>query len=685
MKKGDFMNICMAVVFALLMFSCSIPMAEDNSTSKGDPGDDGHNSLVIVSDEPVGKNCEFGGKKVESGIDIDNDGKLDANEVTSTEYVCNGVPGADGVDGQDGANGKNSLTITDSQVGTHCSAFGNNGGIRIRSGLDDNANGTLDVEEVDSTTYICNGANGANGRNTLMIVDNTVGTHCDAYGNGGTRIRTGLDDDGNNVLEASEVDSTTYICNGANGYNSLIVYDNVVGVNCDAYGNGGIRIRSGLDNGDGVGSIARNNVLETGEIDHTQFICNGANGADGIDGTDGANGTNGLTSLIVIDNAVGAACDAYGNGGQRIRSGLDLDFSGTLDTDEINSISFICNGADGVDGTDGANGTNGRDSLTVIDNAVGAACDAYGNGGQRIRSGLDLDYSGTLDAGEINSVVYICNGANGADGANGTNGTNGLNSLVVVDGAVGTACDAFGNGGQRIRSGMDTNNNNILDVAEVNSTAYICNGANGADGANGTNGTNGLNSLVNVTFEPSGLNCQYSGQKISTGLDLNGNGTLDPAEVSHTSYVCNGAPGVNGTDGTSTAIRIMDEPVGANCQHGGKKIESGPDANHDGIPDTVTSVVYSCNERVVYTPQGPSSSVCNSFTIKASATTDHCVFYDHFGNPQNFQGAASTYYISTGWCAAQCFDVANVQQTIPVCTGVGFYHPDVNTCTHNGL
>jgi len=54
--------------------------------------------------------------------------------------------------------------------------------------------------------------------------------------------------------------------NGINGLNSLVV--TVIeqsGSNCP---NGGFQIQSGID-------INSNNQLETGEIDNTEFICNG--------------------------------------------------------------------------------------------------------------------------------------------------------------------------------------------------------------------------------------------------------------------------------------------------------------------------------------------------------------------------------------------------------------------------
>jgi hypothetical protein len=71
-------------------------------------------------------------------------------------------------------------------------------------------------------------------------------------------------------------------------------------------------------------------------------------------------------------------------------------------------------------------------------------------------------------------------------------------------------------------------------------------GPQGPAGTNGNNGTNGLNALIKTTTEPAGSNCSNGGTKIETGLDANGNGILDAAEInsSQTQYVCNG---LNGT------------------------------------------------------------------------------------------------------------------------------------------
>jgi len=45
--------------------------------------------------------------KIETGIDANNNGTLDANEVIAaqTSYICNGLVGATGTNGTNGTNG----------------------------------------------------------------------------------------------------------------------------------------------------------------------------------------------------------------------------------------------------------------------------------------------------------------------------------------------------------------------------------------------------------------------------------------------------------------------------------------------------------------------------------------------------------------------------------------------------
>ena len=45
---------------------------------------------------------------------------------------------------------------------------------------------------------------------------------------------------------------------------------------------------------------------------------------------------------------------------------------------------------------------------------------------------------------------------------------------------------------------------------------------------------------MDVSSEPSGVNCQYSGFKIESGLDINDNRNLESDEIMNTSYICHG-------------------------------------------------------------------------------------------------------------------------------------------------
>jgi OmcA/MtrC family decaheme c-type cytochrome len=119
-------------------------------------------------------------------------------------------------------------------------------------------------------------------------------------------------------------------------------------------------------------------------------------------------------------------------------------------------------------------------------------------------------------------------------------------------------------------------------------------GPPGQGGPAGDSGTSGVPTLVKSTAEPAGDNCANGGTKVEVGPDTNLNGVLDESEViaSATSYVCNGA-------GTSSLVRTSAEPAGTNCEWGGVKIETGLDANGDGVLDdtevNASATTYACN------------------------------------------------------------------------------------------
>jgi len=199
-------------------------------------------------------------------------------------------------------------------------------------------------------------------------------------------------------------------------------------------------------------------------------------------------------------------------------------------------------------------------------------------------------------------------GTTGTTGPAGAPGPGGKSSLTLntVE-AAGPNCPT---GGVRVDFGLDANDNNVLDVGEVDPlrVSYLCNGPAGPQGSQGLQGSPGMpgadgkNTLAATSTEAPGSHCATGGIKVEHGVDADGNGTLDPGEVtaSLTQYVCNGAqgtqgiqglqgtPGTNGTNGadgrnslTATAI----EAAGTNCANGGAKIDFGVDANGNGVLD----------------------------------------------------------------------------------------------------
>lgn len=82
-------------------------------------------------------------------------------------------------------------------------------------------------------------------------------------------------------------------------------------------------------------------------------------------------------------------------------------------------------------------------------------------------------------------------GAPGQNGSDGKNGSNGENSLVNVQRFTSDYSVCTQGSGIIVKSGLDINNNGVLDSSEIQSASMVCDGANGTNGTNGTNGSNG--------------------------------------------------------------------------------------------------------------------------------------------------------------------------------------------------
>jgi hypothetical protein len=187
--------------------------------------------------------------------------------LTSAAWVClaacasNGDPGSSSL-----------ITTYEEPPGTNCPA----GGIRMDHGVDRDDNGLLEGTEVVGTAYVCDGRTGNMGdmgtaglRSLVAVVNEPAGANC---ATGGSRVNTGIDDNNDGNLGAGEIDGSAYVCNGAtgtagtNGRPSLLDIDPATVGACP---NGGQTIAHGVDdNGNGT--------LDTGEVDGSASVCNGA-------------------------------------------------------------------------------------------------------------------------------------------------------------------------------------------------------------------------------------------------------------------------------------------------------------------------------------------------------------------------------------------------------------------------
>ncbi|MEC4685650.1 MAG: Ig-like domain-containing protein [Nitrospirota bacterium] len=409
----------------------------------------------------------------------------------------------------------------------------------------------------------------------------------DECSNGGIAIDTGIDENGNGILDSSEVDNTQIVCNGTDGSDGLLslisISDEPSGDNCT---DGGVKIEAGLDENN-------NAILDSEEVDETRYVCDGT---DGTNGSDGGSGSDGLSTLIsVSQEPEGDNCT---NGGIKIEAGLDDNSDGILSTEEVDDTAFVCNGVDGTDSLSSL--------ISVSDEPPGANCT---NGGIKIDTGLDDNLDGVLDTAEVDSTTYLCTGTGTGDG------TNGLNSLVSVSSEPsGANCT---NGGIRIDTGLDDNRDGVLAPDEVDDTAYVCNGVDGADG---------LKSLVSVSSESPGANCENGGIKIDTGLDDDLDGILDPDEVDDTAYVCNGTGDgsavftytVGGTvSGLSGALTLQ--------LNGGEELDITADGSFAFATRLSSGVSYSVT--VAIQPSSQTCTVINgSGTIPGADVTGILVF-----------------------------------------------------------
>ncbi len=208
------------------------------------------------------------------------------------------------------------------------------------------------------------------------------------------------------------------------------------------------------------------------------------------------------------------------SGAVDVTAGFDLNGDGTLQDTENSFTETVCLSA--------ANGANSL--VSMVNESAGANCAA---GGKKVMVGPDSNLNGQLDAAEVATTGYVCNGVAGATGATGPQGPAGADGADGANGAQGAQGPAGPQGAQGIP------------------------GVAGTNGTNGTNGSDGKNSLVKISVEAAGANCTYGGNKIETGVDTSGNNVLEAGEVTQTAYVCNAARAGLPWITTATAVTAL--------------------------------------------------------------------------------------------------------------------------------
>ena len=330
-----------ALLFCLLMLT--LPLA---GCFGGDDPSDG-------SDEELDDwNVHFAATAADlPACDADTNGRLYYVEADNQFQVCktsgwsvidiHGADGADGAAGADGLDGADGAPGADGQAG---------------------ANGADGVD----------GQDGADGQDGTSILINAETTNCV---NGGNAFDIGEDVNGDGELASSEVVISVDICNGANGVDGA---DGAQGPQGPA-GNDGADGADGQDGSDGA---------------------QGPQGPAGNDGADGADGQDGATALMATSSE--SAGNNCASGGVKIEVGVDDNGNNQLDSNEVDSTQYVCNG-----------GSTTSTMLTMI--SIPAASLNCELGSKTISHGLDngdnleIPANGILESGEIDHMVTYCN------------------------------------------------------------------------------------------------------------------------------------------------------------------------------------------------------------------------------------------------------------------------------------
>ncbi|MDT0619510.1 bifunctional metallophosphatase/5'-nucleotidase [Salinisphaera sp. P385] len=128
-------------------------------------------------------------------------------------------------------------------------------------------------------------------------------------------------------------------------------------------------------------------------------------------------------------------------------------------------------------------------------------------------------------------LTAVLAGCGGDDSGTPGNGDAGGQLSAAVRTSVVTTDDCASGSGIEVDSGIDENGNGTLDDGEVDDTQLVCDGTAGTD------------ALVETETVPAGDRCPDGGVLVRAGQDDDGDGMLGDSEVDSTDTVCNGESG----------------------------------------------------------------------------------------------------------------------------------------------
>lgn len=243
------------LILALSLSTYSYASLDSMDMEAGADGNNASEMLVRTEGRSADSICTEGGAEIFLGSDLNENGYLDDEEVTSSTKVCHGKEGLSGPQGAPGSTGGTTNGLIETEVLSAGGIYCSQGGLMIHSGTDVNSNGLLEEVEIQTSVPVCDGLVGSNGN------DGSIGTNgadgaagapalVEQYRpptsvcSSGIILDFGIDDGRLNgiafdgILHADEIRTSLKICNSPLEYGPISdLFSNSgdgVTTNCDA-------------------------------------------------------------------------------------------------------------------------------------------------------------------------------------------------------------------------------------------------------------------------------------------------------------------------------------------------------------------------------------------------------------------------------------------------------------------